>query len=1172
MNWRSMAGTLLLAAGLVACSSEGDPGEKTLLCEEGLVACGSACADTTSDPLHCGACGNACDPGMSCAAGTCVEICPAGQTACDGGCHDLTRSGRHCGGCGNACDPGDACVEGSCAPVCPEGQALCGEGCYDLSTSSENCGSCGNGCSPGEICAAGSCTAADCPAGQTACDGACHDLQTSRFHCGGCGIACDADEACLDGACTTSCAPGLSDCGGTCRNLGTDRENCGGCGIACGAEELCIDGSCQVVCGAGLTGCDGACRDTKTDPANCGACGSACSADQLCIDGVCTASCGSFASALCDGSCTNTDFDPLNCGACGNACAPGEVCSAGACAGVCSPELATCDGACTSLDHDPANCGACDVACAGAPNGAAVCLGGACTVVCANGFGDCNADLGASGGDGCETHLATDVANCGVCGNACPSLANATTACVSGACTLAACAQGFDDCDLDPSNGCEAELASDESNCGGCGIFCAPGQMCDGSACVDIPGEGCATAWPLTAGTHTIAWQATSLDHILAAPTCSSSSSYHPVGADLIFSYTAPVSGTALFRVEKPASNLWHMVAWDGLCGEPSAQVACASEFTNPYIELQIAIVQGATYYIGIVDSDSGTAPLSNPLPIEVFEVDASNPPPGEMCTNPIVLTGGTQTIPWTALGREYITTRPSCGSSYDPTGPDLVFSYTPSFSGTVELSIDKPASNRWHLLVGTGTCGDLSSPIACVSEFTAPTIGGTLAVTAGTTYYLYLVDSTSGTAPLSNPLTVNLQEYDCPNLAPAVTLSPAHGGSATTLRPSFEIRSNYRFTQGVGTITLTGNLGTTRTLTLPAPEVTYSADGLSMFIDGIRFQPGEQVSITWSGLTDAVCGATIPPPASWNVLIPVPACAPGLDGTVGVNLTRSPFGLVGTLTEYYMAVDHDPNGWVYIGGTSTLYRRPKNGGMPQDVAALAGLTSSHLGYTMVIDGPNIYTVDDTTSTTASTPRVYRISADGGQTWSVEQAATFLQAPNDDLLSAAAWGGRIYLLTEEFSAGTELWSFDPSGGLPAVASLDLTFGGADYQYCLGLSLDSTYLYTACRLERDNSLYAILRVDRTTGTVTELSTSMPGNITNMEVIAHDYSGDGIADVIYAKGDREHGYFICDIHSSAPYEVVHYDYGTGTTNYGLAFDPVANHLWAWDDDTLELIRIH
>ncbi|MBN1772974.1 MAG: hypothetical protein JXB32_17020 [Deltaproteobacteria bacterium] len=59
-------GTTGCAAHLVCVGGE------CVCADPALTDCGTACVDTSSDPDHCGGCDTACDPGESCAAGTCV--------------------------------------------------------------------------------------------------------------------------------------------------------------------------------------------------------------------------------------------------------------------------------------------------------------------------------------------------------------------------------------------------------------------------------------------------------------------------------------------------------------------------------------------------------------------------------------------------------------------------------------------------------------------------------------------------------------------------------------------------------------------------------------------------------------------------------------------------------------------------------------------------------------------------------------------------------------------------------------------------------------------------------------------------------------------------------------------------------------------------------------------
>ena len=118
------------------------------------------------------------------------------------------------------------------------------------------------------------------------------------------------------------------------------------------------------------------------------------------------------------------------------------------------------------LDSDPLNCGACLRPCA-LPNATEGCAGGACTVAsCDAGFDDCNGEAS----DGCEQSL--DVPDhCGACGFVCPPLPNASASCAAGACALGACDPGFGDCDATTDNGCERPLTT-ATDCGACDVAC----------------------------------------------------------------------------------------------------------------------------------------------------------------------------------------------------------------------------------------------------------------------------------------------------------------------------------------------------------------------------------------------------------------------------------------------------------------------------------------------------------------------------------------------------------------------------------------------------------------------------------------------------------------------------------------------------------------------------
>jgi hypothetical protein len=155
----------------------------------------------------------------------------------------------------------------------------------------------------------------------------------------------------------------------------------------------------------------------------------------------------------------------------------------------CGAGLRCCGGACTDARTDASNCGACSARCT-APHAAVSCVAGACAgLTCQPGWADCNTDPA----DGCEANLALDAANCAACGHTCAP-PHALGAC-AGACYVAACTYGFADCNGDTIDGCEIPTSSDPRNCGGCGVQCngvPHGQVAciEGTCTIGVCGDG----------------------------------------------------------------------------------------------------------------------------------------------------------------------------------------------------------------------------------------------------------------------------------------------------------------------------------------------------------------------------------------------------------------------------------------------------------------------------------------------------------------------------------------------------------------------------------------------------------------------------------------------------------------------------------------------------------
>ena len=262
-----VAAALALVGGMVAgsaagCGSDGIVGGD---CAAGYVQCGLSCFDLQTDPANCGACGNACPPGVACVAGSCGGV-PLDATALDDGAPwndaDYIPDGEVC----DVSDPAH--------PVChprPHPDASHPDGGDDGSAEAGGDGSGGDGSDDGNggdgtlggdgsggggdgsggdgSGGGGDGSGGDGAGGDASYPDGCAPPFDTPQSCGTCGNVCvTPNDVCelVDGGfqCAPSCAPPLVACKGGCVNLARDPKNCGACGTVC-PSQYCFLATCQ---------------------------------------------------------------------------------------------------------------------------------------------------------------------------------------------------------------------------------------------------------------------------------------------------------------------------------------------------------------------------------------------------------------------------------------------------------------------------------------------------------------------------------------------------------------------------------------------------------------------------------------------------------------------------------------------------------------------------------------------------------------------------------------------------------------------------------------------------------------------------------------------------------------------------------------------------------------
>ncbi len=118
--WDAQQCQCVCYAGGVDCGGD-------FCCPETMICTGNGECGCSPGKIKCNAaCHDACPPGQTFDDSTCTcvdSLCPPGQKECNGICKDVTNDKNNCGSCGNICQTGVPCIAGTC--TCPATMKYC---------------------------------------------------------------------------------------------------------------------------------------------------------------------------------------------------------------------------------------------------------------------------------------------------------------------------------------------------------------------------------------------------------------------------------------------------------------------------------------------------------------------------------------------------------------------------------------------------------------------------------------------------------------------------------------------------------------------------------------------------------------------------------------------------------------------------------------------------------------------------------------------------------------------------------------------------------------------------------------------------------------------------------------------------------------------------------------
>lgn len=241
-------------------------------------------------------------------------------------------------------------------------------------------------------------------------------------------------------------------------------------------------------------------------------------------------------------------------------------------------------------------------------------------------------------------------------------------------------------------------------------------------------------------------------------------------GSEKIFSFTAPATGT--YSIQVTAASGYMDYNWKASSGGCSnLDWTCISDVNAAGTYGTFSWTGGVTYYI-LLDDEDGTAGT------HTFYVNcAAADPCASTTTIPACGSANSQTYSNTGTGAWFTSTYNDCG--YYTEGIEKIYSFTPATSDNYTIEISAASGEYVDYLYQSGSCS--SSGWDCISDMNSTGTVGTVALTAGTTYY-FLLDP-EGTAATSHTFYIG-----CPSPGPCASITTISGcgsGYTQTYNPS---------------------------------------------------------------------------------------------------------------------------------------------------------------------------------------------------------------------------------------------------------------------------------------------------------------------------------------------------------------------------------------------------